>query len=284
MQTAQSNTLLDDKRAREKKQSTEIKERTAAVQGVLQTLCNTDSNQSASLCDRIYRRLAGWGQVDLKTMEIHPVQGAHTAQSRVFGINRTKIVQKKGAEHKLQQAINELRMKETDLSEKASEARRRAQIQKSFGNTKAALNELARAKRLCISIGSTESARMACERQIELLENVGLHRSVASALTASSTSLKKAHKSMAGTTRKVEGELDKTDDFIADVDDFQHVLAEFGASANIGFDEDDLKEELRHLGAPEEVQHPVTEPATAEWPVAPAKLPAQAAVLLPATM
>ena len=276
---ATENPLVAAKRAERESKAKVDRSRDQLVSAAL---AGAAGGPSRSYCSRICRMFVGKKPGGWAELELERGVPTTTADSAIFGLQRVGGAKASSAMAKLEAATLALQEKESSLSARAASDRAQAASLYRAGQRKSALQMLQRAKRLDANAEATGAARLACERQTEMLDSVDLQRTVASALTDSSSSIKRAHKGLACSTRSAERGLDTVSEAFDGVEDFQSLLSEFAsAGGGVAADEDELLLELGEMvgaeqqaGAAQRRAEAPLEPAPQDEPLDMSRWPA----------
>lgn len=162
---------------------------------------------------------------------------------RIFG---RKLAQQSAAD-RLTQAATAMEKRMEELGARANELRMKAMEASKSGKKAEALAALKRAKGVESQLGTCQQTHAALERQVDMLAESELQREIATALSASVTSVKKKSK---GLLNRTEAAVDDSQEILDANDDLRQVLS--GLQPSEAFDEDDLAEELAAMMAQDE--------------------------------
>ena len=134
-----------------------------------------------------------------------------------------------------------------ELQERATEMRARAMQASKAGKKSEAMQALKRAKGVEAQLATCQQTHSALERQVDMLAESELQREIATALSASVTSVKKKSK---GLLSKTETAVDDSQEVMDANDDLRQVLS--GLQPSEVYDDDELADELAEMMAMEE--------------------------------
>lgn len=162
---------------------------------------------------------------------------------RIFG---RKMAQQSAAD-RLTQAATAMEKRMEELGARASELRSRAMQASKAGKRAEAMQALKRAKGVESQLATCQQTHSALERQVDMLAESELQREIATALSASVTSVKKKSK---GLLSKTETAVDDSQEVMDANDDLRQVLS--GLQPSEVYDDDELADELAQMMAMED--------------------------------
>jgi len=160
--------------------------------------------------------------------------------ARFFGISK----QQKSDALAIESAMAKVQQRVTELEQRASVHRSLALREKKEGRTPDALRELKKAKNVEKQLDAARSGLDALERQLDTLSDIGLQKELATALTATSKSLKGKTK---GLVELADGAIELTQELQDDADDISQAFEGLGPANGSKFEDDDLLAELDEM-------------------------------------